>query len=545
MGKAKGKGPKFAAVKKIITKKTINKYKEDVLNHKKKDADKEKLGRNVPQVSSALFFSYNTALGPPYRVIVDTNFINFSIQNKLDLEKGMMDCLYAKCTPCITDCVMAELEKLGQKYRVALRIAKDPRFQRLACTHKGTYADDCIVERVTQHKCYIVATCDRDLKRRIRKVPGVPIMYITRHRYSIERLPEATIGGAPSLRYFLALLLAASIPDEHEAKNKDGVDEHGRDRAGHARVQGGQVQPAQGPRHRQLLVRSSTFGVGGYDWSIRFYPDGLQSSADYAAAFLELMSTDVAEVMASFDLRLVDQATVQSTVLLHQGPKAFTSDVTKNPSAVSAWGLPKLKKRSELEASSSTFLRDDCLKTAAAISPGFEVVVRVPPSDLSDNLRRLLQEKQGADVTFKVQDEVFPAHKIILAMRSPVFSAEFFGPVAVAAESTSQCVTIEDMHPDVFGALLHFVYTDTMPAMDELDAGERKEMLRHLLVAADRYAMERLKLMCEASLCESIGVEDVADMAALADRHRCEALGHACAEFIASSNENEMQRCTR
>jgi len=24
-------------------------------------------------------------------------------------------------TPCITDCVMAELEKLGQKYRVALR----------------------------------------------------------------------------------------------------------------------------------------------------------------------------------------------------------------------------------------------------------------------------------------------------------------------------------------------------------------------------------------------------------------------------------------
>ena len=46
----------------------------------------------------------------------------------------------------------------------------------------------------TQHKCYIVATCDRDLKRRIRKVPGVPIMYITQHRYSIERMPDA-YGG--------------------------------------------------------------------------------------------------------------------------------------------------------------------------------------------------------------------------------------------------------------------------------------------------------------------------------------------------------------
>ncbi|XP_074279779.1 uncharacterized protein LOC141605051 [Silene latifolia] len=195
MGKAK-KSPKFAVMKKLVTSKAIKNFKEDVLNHNKKK-EPGNSSKNVPYVSSALFFKYNTALGPPYRVLVDTNFINFSIQNKLDLEKGMMDCLYAKCTPCITDCVMAELEKLGIKYRVALRIAKDPRFERLPCTHKGTYADDCLVDRVTQHKCYLVATCDRDLKRRIRKIPGVPIMYITSHKYSIERLPEATIGGAP------------------------------------------------------------------------------------------------------------------------------------------------------------------------------------------------------------------------------------------------------------------------------------------------------------------------------------------------------------
>lgn len=75
---------------------------------------------------------------------------------------------------------MGELEKLGSKYRVALRysryllynisftsfclflktcimviyfisrIARDPRFKRLPCLHKGTYADDCIVKRITQ-----------------------------------------------------------------------------------------------------------------------------------------------------------------------------------------------------------------------------------------------------------------------------------------------------------------------------------------------------------------------------------------------------------
>ena len=51
-----------------------------------------------------------------------------------------------------------------------LAMMQDPRIQRLPCTHSGTYADDCLCDRVRQHKCYIVATCDRDLRRRIRKV---------------------------------------------------------------------------------------------------------------------------------------------------------------------------------------------------------------------------------------------------------------------------------------------------------------------------------------------------------------------------------------
>ncbi|GMF22495.1 unnamed protein product [Phytophthora lilii] len=44
-----------------------------------------------------MFFKYNSALGPPYNVIVDTNFINFSIKNKLEVVSAMMDCLLAKC----------------------------------------------------------------------------------------------------------------------------------------------------------------------------------------------------------------------------------------------------------------------------------------------------------------------------------------------------------------------------------------------------------------------------------------------------------------
>ena len=59
-------------------------------------------------------------------MLVDTNFVNFSVKNKLDVVQSMMDCLYAKCIPYVTDCVMAELEKLGTKYRVALKASNIP-----------------------------------------------------------------------------------------------------------------------------------------------------------------------------------------------------------------------------------------------------------------------------------------------------------------------------------------------------------------------------------------------------------------------------------
>ncbi|KAI9557628.1 hypothetical protein GHT06_017456 [Daphnia sinensis] len=188
---------KFATMKRMISANDPRiKPKDRLSKPKEKKIDPHELKvHQVTQASSALFFQYNTQLGPPYHILMDTNFINFSVKNKMDIVQSLMDCLYAKCIPYITDCVMGELEKLGPKYRIALKIIKDPRFERLTCTHKGTYADDCIVQRVTQHKCYIVGTCDRDLKRRIRKIPGVPIMFLSQHRYTVERMPDAY--GAP------------------------------------------------------------------------------------------------------------------------------------------------------------------------------------------------------------------------------------------------------------------------------------------------------------------------------------------------------------
>ena len=78
------------------------------------------------------------------------------------------------------------------------------------------------------------------------------------------------------------------------------------------------------------------------------------------------------------------------------------------------------------------------------------------------HLAKLLDQKDGADVTFNVGGEIIVAHKIILAARSPVFQALFYGQMS---ETRMGHVTIEDMQPVIFKALLRFIYTGSLHGM--------------------------------------------------------------------------------
>lgn len=135
------------------------------------------------------YFKINHSLSPPYNILIDTNFIIHSSKKKLDIERELKQILLSNINIFIPDCVFGELEKMGFKYRTSLIVARKLKFNRLICDHKGTYADDCIINRITPNRCYIVATCDSNLKRRIRRIPGVPILYIQGKKYSIESLP--------------------------------------------------------------------------------------------------------------------------------------------------------------------------------------------------------------------------------------------------------------------------------------------------------------------------------------------------------------------
>lgn len=58
-------------------------------------------------------------------------------------------------------------------------------------------------------------------------------------------------------------------------------------------------------------------------------------------------------------------------------------------------------------------------------------------------------------------------------------------------------------------------------------------MSQHLLAAADRYGLERLRLLCEASLCDNVAINTVATTLALAEQHHCFQLKAVCLKFVA------------
>ncbi|KAL6843279.1 hypothetical protein ACP4OV_026992 [Aristida adscensionis] len=288
------------------------------------------------------------------------------------------------------------------------------------------------------------------------------------------------------------------------------------------------------------FIQSATFSVGGYDWCVRYCPDGDSGvdNVDYVSVFLALLTKN-AEVKLLYDLKLLNQVTgFSSTILSVHKPEVFIST-----SSLCSRGYKKFMKRSTLEA--SPYLRDDrlvieCDVTVIVGKPVSQskavCEIQVPPSTLAADLGKLLEEEKRADVAFKVQGEVFQAHKFVLAMRSPVFEAQLYGPMG---DKRRRSITVDDMQPAVFKALLHFIYTDSLPVMDELGMEEKQEMVKHLLVAADMYAMERMKLICESILCKRLNVENVAATLSLADQHHCTNLKDACIRFISSSNRTD------
>jgi len=150
------------------------------------------------------------------------------------------------------------------------------------------------------------------------------------------------------------------------------------------------------------------------------------------------------------------------------------------------------------------------------------VQFKVPDCRLSDDMGSLFENSQFADAVLYCGGREFQCHKAILAARSQVFQAMFEHDME---EKKNSRVEVKDVEADVMAEMLRFIYTGKTATSLDTTAAD-------LLAAADKYALDRLKVMCEEALCNGLTVENVSDVLILADLHSAEQLKAQAIEFI-------------
>ncbi|CAM0947069.1 unnamed protein product [Alopecurus aequalis] len=282
-------------------------------------------------------------------------------------------------------------------------------------------------------------------------------------------------------------------------------------------------------------LTSGTFRAGGHDWAIDYYPNGNTDIVDdlFTSVFLKLINAnnDDDGVEASFSFCLLDHA-----------PSAKYEYTDKFLPGAKGKGAIKFASKDDLATSGC--LKDDRLviKCTVGVAKLMDVGeedddddIIVPPSNLSKDLGNLLENGLKADLTVRIGwFRSFKVHGCVLAARSPVFRAQLCGSMM---ESKASSIRIEHMDVKVFEVFLHYIYHDCLPESMEETTEETVNMMQHLLVAADRYAMERLKLICEAKLSKALEVQNVGFTLVLAEQFHCQQLKDYCLRYIVRDNE--------
>lgn len=292
-------------------------------------------------------------------------------------------------------------------------------------------------------------------------------------------------------------------------------------------------------------IESEIFTVGQYKWRLVFYPSGIhKAKKGFMSMYLKLVS-DKSLVQVAYRYSLLDPGGGGG------GASRYNSQPLTSPSTIvfdtidpslkaACWGHLNFMQRKKLEE--HPYFKDDSFTIKCTvdilkefrinvISPAPVTAFNVPAPllDLQKQLVSLWESGLGVDVSFEVGTRTFSAHRCVLAARSPVFRAQLFGPLKESM--TYRSIVVHDMEAPVFKAMLRFMYSDeSCPEIED-----SVPMAQHLLVAADRYELERLRQICEDRLISSIDVATVATTLALAEQHSCTQLKAACLKFMTAS----------
>ncbi|KAJ3696619.1 hypothetical protein LUZ61_000324 [Rhynchospora tenuis] len=278
------------------------------------------------------------------------------------------------------------------------------------------------------------------------------------------------------------------------------------------------------------LMEAAKFDLAGHTWLVAYRPvvfDNDRIRINECTIFsLVLVTQPKAPMVVSWKVRLLCQDGKYSPKECGSLEKIFnvvghaSYDTTLETSKIK--GYEYYLKNDVLLVECSLQVRKTSY-TEETMKQYFEV----PSPSLIKDFYYLLENEEGSDVIFSLNEETFVAHKTVLAARSPVFRAQFFGPMK---ESKADLIKIEEMRPAVFKTMLHFIYTDMLPPGEDVSL----EMAQHLLIAADRYGLDRLKAICAELLFKGVDAKTAATTLALAMRHSCGPLKDFCIDFVAS-----------
>ncbi|KAJ3704727.1 hypothetical protein LUZ61_008432 [Rhynchospora tenuis] len=281
----------------------------------------------------------------------------------------------------------------------------------------------------------------------------------------------------------------------------------------------------KGGGHDKYIL-SKIFSVGGYEWAIRVYPDGARKEdSEYLSLYLQFESKS-REAKTDFSISLLDLTTGKPVL-------KKTCTATTFNSVKTAFGFSRFLKRDIFEASNC--LKEDfftIICQVTVIKEPHTYITKFPsvsePSNTFNEIGYdLLLSETGADITCEVEGECFPAHKCILALRSPVFNAQLFGAMK---DENQEKIKISDVEVPIFKAMLFFIYTGLLP--DHIVGAEAAQ---HLLVAADRYGIQTLRQACEERLSQKLDVVNVGTTLALAEQHNLTRLKSDCLEYLSFS----------
>jgi speckle-type POZ protein len=158
-------------------------------------------------------------------------------------------------------------------------------------------------------------------------------------------------------------------------------------------------------------ILSEAISAGGHLWRIIFFPHGekVADKGEYISIFL-VHTSDSKSVRAQLDVSIMGRDGKPSDI----GRVCETFEISED---VDSWGWSQFMKLSDVE---KRFLIDGHITFACTIMVMDERAIHVPPSDIGTHLGRLLDQTDGTDVSFTVDGQKFPAHRAVLAARSPV-----------------------------------------------------------------------------------------------------------------------------